>query len=163
VGKAIGSETLTEVSGRSLQGILAAAAVTYLGKTLVGRERPTDREDAQWSYALGRGFSDSHFRTFPSGHTAQAFALATVLSQEMDDHGFGGYWKPVLFGAATLTGLSRVYHDRHWASDVLLGALVGNVAGRLVEAHGGWGVSGAPIVRRVDDGSMAVGVRLQLP
>ncbi|MEZ4415417.1 MAG: phosphatase PAP2 family protein [Gemmatimonadota bacterium] len=164
-GKALGQETLTDVTGQALEGIMAAAAVTYLAKTLVGRERPTDREGGQWSYNLGRGFSDSHFRAFPSGHTAQAFALATVLSREMEDHGVAAvhYVRPLLFGAATVTGLSRIYHDRHWASDVLLGAMVGNMAGRLTQGHHTFGLPGTPILERSEDGGLAVGMQLRLP
>jgi membrane-associated phospholipid phosphatase len=36
---------------------------------------------------------------------------------------------PVLYGGATLVGLSRIYDDKHWASDVIMGAAVGTFAG----------------------------------
>jgi membrane-associated phospholipid phosphatase len=41
----------------------------------------------------------------------------------------------LLYGAATLTGISRVYDHKHWASDVLLGAGIGTVSGWLVSRH----------------------------
>ena len=42
------------------------------------------------------------------------------------------YVAPVLYGGATLVGLSRMYHNRHWASDVALGAGVGTFSGLKV-------------------------------
>ena len=39
---------------------------------------------------------------------------------------------PVLYGGATLVGLSRMYHNKHWASDVALGAAVGTFSGLKV-------------------------------
>ena len=42
------------------------------------------------------------------------------------------YVGPVMYGGATLVGLSRMYHNRHWASDVALGAGVGTFSGLKV-------------------------------
>jgi hypothetical protein len=42
------------------------------------------------------------------------------------------YAAPVLYGGATLVGLSRMYHNKHWASDVVLGAAVGTFSGLKV-------------------------------
>ena len=46
---------------------------------------------------------------------------------------------PVLYGGATLVGLSRMYHNKHWASDVVLGAGIGTFSGikivRYSHAH----------------------------
>jgi membrane-associated phospholipid phosphatase len=37
-----------------------------------------------------------------------------------------------MYGGATLVGLSRMYHNRHWASDVALGAGIGTFSGLKV-------------------------------
>ena len=37
-----------------------------------------------------------------------------------------------MYGGATLVGLSRMYHNKHWASDVVLGAAIGTFSGRKV-------------------------------
>jgi membrane-associated phospholipid phosphatase len=42
------------------------------------------------------------------------------------------YVGPELYGGATLVGLSRMYHNRHWASDVALGAGIGTFSGLKV-------------------------------
>lgn len=61
--------------------------------------------------------------SFPSGHTATAFAGAEYLWQEYKDksiwYGISGYL------VATGTGLFRMYNDRHWLTDVATGAGIG--------------------------------------
>ena len=61
--------------------------------------------------------------SFPSGHTANAFFGATVLAEEYNDesiwYGVGAYT------IATATGTMRVLNNRHWFSDVIVGAGVG--------------------------------------
>ncbi|MFK5890659.1 MAG: phosphatase PAP2 family protein [Flavobacteriaceae bacterium] len=61
--------------------------------------------------------------SFPSGHTSNAFALAGILRHELKDShpvlSYSGY----LF--ATTTGAFRVLNNKHWVSDVLVGAGVG--------------------------------------
>ncbi len=65
--------------------------------------------------------SDNH--SFPSGHTATAFAAATMLTKE---YGHLSPWVGVgAYSCATATGLMRVANNKHWLSDVLVGAGVG--------------------------------------
>jgi len=60
--------------------------------------------------------------SFSSGHTASAFSIATVFADEYKDNAFV---PPIAYGLATLTGLSRIYSNEHWASDVFFGAALG--------------------------------------
>lgn len=64
-------------------------------------------------------------QSFPSGHTSQAFFLATLLS-----HYFGaGMYTGALYMIAALVGLTRIYVGMHYPRDVLGGAMVGIVWG----------------------------------
>ena len=65
--------------------------------------------------------SDNH--SFPSGHTATAFMTATMLSKE---YGHLSPWVSVgAYSVATATGLMRMANNKHWLSDVMVGAGVG--------------------------------------
>lgn len=119
VGRLSGDSGLSRLAWRAGRAALLASAVTTALKYTIGRTRPAD------------GDSD-HFRpfggatSFPSGHTTLAFAMATVIADETSD----GWSDPLVYGAATLTAFARVNDDRHWASDVLAGALVGHLSAR---------------------------------
>lgn len=71
--------------------------------------------------------------SWPSGHTATAFAGATILHKE---YGLTrSPWYSLLgFGSATATGVMRVLNNRHWVSDVLSGAGIGIMSGELAYA-----------------------------
>lgn len=67
--------------------------------------------------------------SFPSGHTATAFAGAEFLWQEYKDksiwYGIAGYT------VATGTGLFRIYNNRHWLTDVAAGAGIGILSTKI--------------------------------
>ncbi|MEO6290795.1 MAG: phosphatase PAP2 family protein [Ginsengibacter sp.] len=66
---------------------------------------------------------NSGFNSFPSGHTAQAFAAATFLSEEYKSK---FKWMPYFaYGIATSVGLLRMANNKHYISDVLFGAGLG--------------------------------------
>ncbi|RYD79347.1 MAG: phosphatase PAP2 family protein [Sphingobacteriales bacterium] len=71
----------------------------------------------------------SAYNSFPSGHTASAFAAAEFLKQEYKDvspwYGYAGYF------VATATGTLRMYNNKHWFSDVVAGAGFGIVSTKI--------------------------------
>jgi membrane-associated phospholipid phosphatase len=103
-------------------------------KAVVGRQRPSVQPRNASSYQLGRGLQSDSFRSFPSGHTTSAFAAAAAVSSETSRYWPGTRWVigPILYTGAALTGVSRMYNNRHWMSDVLVGAGIGTFAGLKV-------------------------------
>lgn len=73
---------------------------------------------------------DGDARTsFPSGHTAQAFAAATFLSEEYKDR---FKWMPyAAYGIASTVGIMRMANNRHYIGDVLMGAGLGILSMKL--------------------------------
>jgi len=69
---------------------------------------------------------------FPSGHAASAFAAASVLERHL---GYRASWPALV--AATYVATSRLVDNRHFLSDVVFGAAVGEAAGwTVVGRHG---------------------------
>ncbi len=67
--------------------------------------------------------------SFPSGHTTAIFAVASVIANQYRDT----RWAPVVsYSVASLAGISRMYDNRHWLSDVVGGAVLGTVIGNYV-------------------------------
>lgn len=95
-------------------------------KTTFQRHRPNTGDPYNvFDWRQGSGFH----RSFPSGHTSNAFTTATVWATQYKDH----KWVPVVaYGLASLVGLSRIYHNAHWASDVMTGAAVGFASAKMM-------------------------------
>ena len=116
------------------QSVLASGAITLALKGAIGRARPLRAQDDPDHFKPGRGFLTSSLASFPSGHTSAAFAAATVLSTELSRlHPSKRRWLMAgSYGAATLVGLSRMYVNAHWASDVVAGAALGTLSGMRI-------------------------------
>jgi PAP2 superfamily len=80
-----------------------------------------------WFQTNNRGVGG--FGSFPSGHTAAAFSVATVYAERYKNH----RWAPwVAYGLASVVGLSRVNAQAHFPSDVFFGAALGYSVSRFV-------------------------------
>ena len=99
--------------GTSVAGTFA---VTYGLKYLVDRQRPYERYPHR-----GHPYSTESSPSFPSGHTATAFALATSLSIKYPK------WYVIAPSAlwACSVGVSRMNEGVHYPTDVLAGAAIG--------------------------------------
>ena len=103
----------------ALESYTVSAALTSGLKVLADRHRPnTGDGPTTWD---GPRFSFKNL-SFSSAHTAAAFSIATVFANEYKDN---AYVAPIAYGLATLTGLSRIYGNEHWSSDVFFGAAIG--------------------------------------
>lgn len=126
-GEVIGSPVTARVGLRTLESLALASGITGAFKVGLGRERPGPTPDSD----NFRFFElDRDFRSFPSGHTSQLFAIAGTLSRELGDR---AGWVPYLvYPLATFVGVSRVVGREHWPTDVISGAAVGVLSSRLV-------------------------------
>ena len=132
---------------RAGASVLTGLVVVQTIKYVVGRARPEQTEEP----LTFDPFSGDE--SFPSSHTANAFAFATSLSLDIDR-----WWATaVLYAAATGTAWSRLNDEKHWFSDVAVGAIIGYASARF--ARGDLTVFGlrAPRVLRAPDGRMALG------
>jgi membrane-associated phospholipid phosphatase len=134
-GRLAKKPNLTDLAWHGTEAVLMANAVTGLLKGTLGRARPFVSNDTNpRDFRFGGGFSTSDRQSFPSGHTTTAFAAAAAVTSEIRRlHPKAlPYVATVMYGGATLVGLSRMYHNKHWASDVALGAAVGTFSGLKV-------------------------------
>jgi membrane-associated phospholipid phosphatase len=69
--------------------------------------------------------------SFPSGHTAAAFAIGTVLAESGDDKR-RALRRTLGYGIGVYTAYQRVNHDSHWFSDTVAGAAIGIAAANVV-------------------------------
>ena len=107
-----------------------SSLVTQLLKMTVGRARPYMN--------LGPGVfhpftgSNADYNSFPSGHSTSAFALSTVMARHAHTVGL----KILAYVPAGFTLFSRIYQDKHWVSDELIGAAIGYFVGNwVVDLH----------------------------
>jgi membrane-associated phospholipid phosphatase len=132
-GLAARSRTVADMGFHSLAAVAVSQSVTHVLKGTFGRVRPYASDSAVRNWEWGSGFREgSDRRSFPSGHTSHAFAFATAMSHEINKAWprAGRIATPLLFTGATAAAAARVYHDKHWVSDVTLGAAVGILSAR---------------------------------
>jgi membrane-associated phospholipid phosphatase len=135
VGRVGHHARIAELGLHGTEAVVFAAGTTFLVKGLAGRARPYLGHDDPHDFQLGRGFrKGDDFSSFPSGHTAAAFAAAAAVTSETSRWWpkSKAYVAPVMYGGATLVGVSRLYNDKHWASDVVMGAAIGTLSGLKV-------------------------------
>lgn len=152
-GEFAGNQKAKMVSLEGAKAFVLTAGATYTFKLLFHRERPEGfvSDADNWN---GPSFSFEDL-SFPSAHTSLAFAVATVYAEEYSDV----KWVPITaYSLATIAGLSRMYDDAHWASDVLFGAALGWGIGKLVANKNNWGIQIEPVQT-----SMYTGIGLTVP
>jgi len=134
VGRIDGQRRVQSLGLHSVESIALSGALATGIKLMAGRQRPYLDIKNPHNFQLWRGFQGDQFRSFPSGHTVAAFAFASTLTRETQ------FWWPhsafwigtVFYGGAGMVGLSRIYNNMHWASDVVAGAAIGTIIGLKV-------------------------------
>jgi membrane-associated phospholipid phosphatase len=111
------------VTGKALAvSFLVSGIASQILKHLFGRARPRLTDDLVFIGPSLRGGYDS----FPSGHTTVAFCFAYIISQYFPKY------RVLFYFLATVTGLSRIESTAHFSSDVVAGAAVGLILGKLL-------------------------------
>lgn len=106
----------------SSEALFATASLTQLLKKTTRRSRPD-------------GSSRS---SFPSGHTSFAFAATTLILRQLDDENDTSWnpYEPLAYIPALFVATERVRSDKHWTSDVAVGAFLGTfITNWIWDAH----------------------------
>jgi hypothetical protein len=128
-------------AGKYIGGIVAAS---FVGGSLLASRYSQSSHFQSFGYTLAQAYATNVILTqgikyathrmrpdgststsFPSGHTSDSFAIATVVSDY-----YGKKWGIPLYALAGLVGVSRIEQGRHWASDAVAGAALGYISGK---------------------------------
>lgn len=121
MGAVLDNGKLKNIGIISIYSGLATQIVTDAFKKSINRTRPSNSEDP---YEFGKeGMS------MFSGHASGAFSMATVISEIYKDKPLVPY---LAYGLATVVAYSRVYENKHWASDVIGGAVIGHLVTKII-------------------------------
>jgi membrane-associated phospholipid phosphatase len=103
--------------------VIFSAFVTNILKYTIGRSRPIYLLEQETDQFLPFVNDDIYrYNSLPSGHTTTAFAFSVALAIMMPK------FRYLFLGLAALAGLSRIALQKHYLSDVLVGALIGTLS-----------------------------------
>lgn len=123
----LGDKNDKDTAKLALSALVNAGIMTGGLKIVTGRARPRlANDEGEFTGPETRAGCSS----FPSGHTASAFAVATVLANKHPKQ------KWLYYGLATTVGIARIRKSAHYPSDVLVGAGIGIYAGNNALKHG---------------------------
>jgi membrane-associated phospholipid phosphatase len=138
-GRLRSNEKAADLGFHGTEAMFLGAQLGALMKGVAGRARPYVDVDNPDDYKFFRGFGRSgDYRSFPSGHSIAAFAAASSVTSETKRWWPRSVWivGPVMYGGAAAVAWSRMFDNKHWASDVLTGAAIGTFAGlKVVHFH----------------------------
>lgn len=122
---------LTRTSVRAAEAVVYTKIVTGFAKGFFGRSRPFVGA-GPFAAEFGEFEGEHSATSMPSGHTARAFAVASVLAHEFQNR----YVSVLAYSGAASVGLERVRSGDHWGTDVAVGAALGYVIGQTVAGSG---------------------------
>lgn len=111
-----------------LRALADSMIVVEVLKTATGRPRPTFIGGRSRIHNADGAFFTGG-RSFPSGHAAGAWALATVVAHQYQHR---GWVPPTAYGLAGLIAVARITERRHFPADAFVGSVLGYLIGRHV-------------------------------
>ncbi len=117
-------ERLQSTSLKAIQSVIVTAVATEGLKYLGGRARPFN-DEGPWSFNPLPGNID-RYKSLPSGHASLSFALFTPFAETYSR------W---IYLIPVSVAWGRVYQDKHWFSDVVVGGGIGLISGYLFTHH----------------------------
>lgn len=146
--KILKNKRYTDKSVKALTALTFSGVSVQLLKIGFARARPYTNED-QYQF-FDNYFEGADYLSFPSGHTIMAFTFASSTTYLFPNQ----KWIPyVVYPLACVTAWSRMYDNKHWASDVVIAAVLGHFIGKSIAQHedvkigvaansfGGWGLN----------------------
>ncbi|MEI7842963.1 MAG: phosphatase PAP2 family protein [Gallionellaceae bacterium] len=107
---------------------LVSATINQTIKVATNRYRPRDNRDI-YNFQGYTGLNNNS--SFPSGHTTEAFTLASVIASHYEET----WVSYTVYSVAALVGVARMYNDAHYASDVTASAFIGTLVGKSIVHH----------------------------
>jgi membrane-associated phospholipid phosphatase len=126
VGFIADSPTIRDAAMGCASAEQAQAIIHLVALNVVQRERPLTAGGDPFDVGWGSGPWERH--SFFSGHASNIMACVAYWNERFDI----GPVEPVLYAVALGIGLGRIPDQRHWASDVVSGTIIGHAAGRTV-------------------------------
>jgi membrane-associated phospholipid phosphatase len=143
------NERSKRVSMLGVKTFLLSGILVNFPKRILNRSRPYhgDYPDPMvWNGPIPPDFEKETLKyfyksSFFSGHTTSIFSVATIVASEYRD-------KPIVpiicYSLASLAGISRIYDNKHWASDIVGGAIFGYAIGKLIYNENNWKINIVP-------------------
>ncbi len=123
VGYLTEDSKLKRTSWNAIKSIATTALATELIKVSAGRARPFMAEGA---FSLHPFSGEDHYKSLPSGHVSLAFATFTPYAETYNR------W---IYVIPSSVAIARIYKNKHWASDTILGAGLGFLSGWIFTHH----------------------------
>ena len=111
---------------QSIEAYFYTGLISGLFKFAFGRRRPYAGESHTFFKPLR--VMEDRYQSMPSSHSSTSFAVLTVLAKSTDNV----CWKSFWYGTAGLISTARIYHNRHWLSDVFAGSVLGYAIGSFI-------------------------------
>jgi membrane-associated phospholipid phosphatase len=150
-GVAFHSEKARETGVLGGEALIDSLIVVEVLKTAAGRNRPNAANKPGYFFEGGA--------SFPSGHSIESWALASVIAHEYRNR----KWVPwVAYGLSSVVGAARFGARQHYASDIIAGSAMGYFLGKYVvdthEAHAGHRHAALAPVIQPSTGTYGLGV-----